>query len=311
MKILRVVALVVLALLVLGFVASRYYLGSEAVPATSDYALDLAELRRQAEALPGAKPLAVHEELVADAGMPAAAIFAGESFDPWPMVHRVFQVRFADGKTVVIDASMGPDLFAQMNEMTGDGTFYPEAFARVEDALATADLVVFTHEHSDHTDGAARHPDTARLAERVRFNAAQLANTEQLDSVSMPAALREAEPLDVTGPLLVAPGVVLVPAAGHTPGSQLVFVTLADGRELLFIGDVAWDWRGIEEEIYRPRLVTNLMLGEDREAVLAQYRRLKDLSREEPELAIVVSHDTDQRKAFLDEGLLVEGFPAP
>jgi len=308
MKILRVLALVVLAILVLGFAASRYYLGSEAVPELSSYVLSISKLREQAEALRGAKPVAVHEELVADAGMPGAFIFAGESFDPWPMVHRVFQVRFADGKTVVIDAAMGPALFEQMNEMTGDGTYFPEAFARVEDALAAADLVVFTHEHSDHTDGAAQHSDTDRLAERVRFNAAQLANTEQLDSVSMPAALRQAEPLDVQHPIPVAPGVVLVPAAGHTPGSQLVFVVLEDGRELLFIGDVAWDWRGIEEEIYRPRLVTNLVLGEDREAVLAQYRRLKDLAREEPDLAIVVSHDRDQRKAFLEEGILVEGF---
>ena len=36
----------------------------------------------------------------------------------------------------------------------------------------------------------------------------------------------------------VAPGVVLVSAPGHSPGSQLVYVRLADYREVLLVGDL-------------------------------------------------------------------------
>ena len=39
-----------------------------------------------------------------------------------------------------------------------------------------------------------------------------------------------------TDALSIAPGIVLKRAAGHTPGSQMVFVKMEDGRELLFLG---------------------------------------------------------------------------
>ena len=32
---------------------------------------------------------------------------------------------------------------------------------------------------------------------------------------------------------------------GYTPGSQMVYVKRADGREILFLGDVAWQMSNI------------------------------------------------------------------
>jgi len=46
---------------------------------------------------------------------------------------------------------------------------------------------------------------------------------------------------------------------------------------MLLIGDVAWYLDQILNEHYRPRLITDLILGEDREAVLHQMRALKDV----------------------------------
>ena len=109
----------------------------------------------------------------------------------------------------------------------------------------------------------------------------------------------------------LAPGVVLVKAPGHTPGSQLVYVALANGRRLLFVGDVAWHMDQIRELWYRPRLVTDVFLGEDRDAVMGELRKLRDVGAANPMLQIVVSHDVDQRAELLAQGVLGERFVLP
>jgi glyoxylase-like metal-dependent hydrolase (beta-lactamase superfamily II) len=134
-----------------------------------------------------------------------------------------------------------------------------------------------------------------------------LANGDALDDAGFPAALRSLDPLPDARAQAIAPGVVLVQAAGHTPGSQLVYARLASGREILFVGDVAWHLDQIEKLHYRPRLVTDLFLGEDRRAVLAQLRALHDLRRSHPEVVVLVSHDREQRQQLVAAGLLHDG----
>jgi glyoxylase-like metal-dependent hydrolase (beta-lactamase superfamily II) len=111
--------------------------------------------------------------------------------------------------------------------------------------------------------------------------------------------------------LAIAPGVVLVKAPGHTPGTQLVYVRTRDELELLFVGDVAWHRDQLARLHYRPRLVTDFFLGEDRAAVLAQFRTLHELTRAHPQLLLVVSHDRDQREELIARGLLRDGLLAP
>jgi hypothetical protein len=83
----------------------------------------------------------------------------------------------------------------------------------------------------------------------------------------------------------------------------MVFVRLADGRELLLLGDVAWHMRQIRELWYRPRLVTDLFIGEDRDEVMAQFRTLHELDARGA-LQLVASHDVDQREALVASGAL-------
>ncbi|MFQ5745473.1 MAG: hypothetical protein ACE5HV_18115, partial [Acidobacteriota bacterium] len=64
----------------------------------------------------------------------------------------------------------------------------------------------------------------------------------------------------------------------------------------------------ISELHYRPRLVTDFFLGEDRRAVLHQLRALHALHEAELQLSIVVSHDVDQRKRLIRDGAIGEGF---
>jgi glyoxylase-like metal-dependent hydrolase (beta-lactamase superfamily II) len=101
--------------------------------------------------------------------------------------------------------------------------------------------------------------------------------------------------------------VVLIKAPGHTPGSQMVYVKRADGQEILFLGDVAWQMRNIEEVRERARFATWLA-GEDREAVMGEFVELHRLHTAEPNLNMMPGHDSAVLTRFLKAGLLTKGF---
>ena len=143
--------------------------------------------------------------------MPRAAVFAGASFDPHPMVHPVFQVVFPDG-FVLIDTAMDEAALAAMR----GGTFHEEAFRKVQGALARAKAIVVTHEHRDHVGGLAAYRPGDPLAGRLLLTREQLANTEQLDQAGVPSELRTTlEPLVYGRFHALAPGLVLVKAPGQ------------------------------------------------------------------------------------------------
>jgi glyoxylase-like metal-dependent hydrolase (beta-lactamase superfamily II) len=299
-------ALGILALLaVAGGGAWLWLTAREDVPEESDFAIDLEELRGLAGSLPGVKPTEVRSALVAETFLPRAALFAGESFEPHPMVHQVFQAVYPQGAGyALIDAAFPESKLAEMGE---GGTYHAPAFAEVLAAFEGARLIVVTHEHFDHLAGVSAAPAPERLAGRLRLTREQLSNAEAAEQAALAPALRELAPLDYERSVAVAPGVVLLKAPGHTPGTQLVYVQTQDGLEYLFVGDVAWHTDQLARLHYRPRLVTDVFLGENRKAVLAQFRALHERMRESPDLLVVVSHDGDQRARLLAAGLLREG----
>jgi glyoxylase-like metal-dependent hydrolase (beta-lactamase superfamily II) len=297
----RIALRVGVVLLAIGFVGYRYLLGRTAVPEISTYALDLDELRRLASSIPGERPTRVNHEQVAEASLPRGGVFAGESlFTPHPMTHGAYQIVYPDGY-IVIDSGFDE---AGLRAMRSDAPFSAEGFASIQRALAGARKIVITHEHADHSGGFASYATPANLVGRLELTREQLANTKQLEAAHFPKELASAlTPLEYDRYHALAPGVVLVKAAGHTPGSQMVFVQLADGKEYLFLGDVAWHMDQIRQLWYRPRLVTDLFLGEDRDAVLAEFRTLHDLEATGT-VQLVASHDVDQRKALIESGAL-------
>jgi len=302
MRALRVVGIALAVLVAGAFAAGSYLLAREEVPAESSYQIDLARLRELAASLPGPLPVRLNHELVARAHLPRAAVFAGESFDPHPMIHGAYQIRYRNG-FVVVDAALSPETFERDVARSEDDVYNALGWEVLTTALERADIIVVTHEHSDHLDGIASHPSPEKLAPRVRLNPEQLADP----TIDGPLR-REIQPLDYDGMLALAPGVVLLRAPGHTPGTQMVFVKLLDGQEWLLLGDVAWHMNQIRDLHYRPRLVTDLVLGEDRSAVLDQFRALHDLMQEHPEVQLVSSHDEEQRAQLVQSGRLGERF---
>jgi len=302
-KLLRFLVIALVVLVALGLAARSYLLGREAVPEETSYVLDLDRVRALAASLPGPKPLRVNSVLVAEAALPRAAVFAGEPFEPHVNAHPSFQVVTASGFGL-IDVAMS----RAMHEEMGEGDYDAAAFSIVQDAMTRADWIVFTHEHADHIEGVASHPSPDAIRKRVRFTREQLENEKAMADVGLsPEEVAGFEPLVYEQLHALAPGVVLIRAAGHTPGSQMIFVALEDGSELLVVGDVAWHMDAIRELHYRPRLVTDFFLGEDRAAVLAQFRTLHELDARES-VQLVVNHDRDQRAELLAAGTIGERF---
>lgn len=268
------------------------------------YSIDLAEVRRLANALPGEKASAIHFEAVGQFSFPATAVVAGDGFSMSDMTVYSYQLVFPD-RRVIVDTGMDE----ATGKKGGAVSFDAEAFARVTAGLSDASQILVTHEHFDHLAGLAMHPDVKALMAKATLTKEQLAEPSRMDPLVFPAAALEGyRPLEAGALHAVAPGVVLIKSPGHTPGSQLVYVQRADGTEVLFLGDVAWHWRNVELVRERARLVTAVFLKEDRAAVLRELAELHRLADAEPKLNLVPGHDAPRIERLVSAGVLTKGF---
>ncbi len=301
---LLIAAVLVTAILALGLVAKRVLIDSARVPDVSDFDIGIADVRRLARAGNGSLPLRVNSLVVSESSVPAGAVVAGTGFSPHRRVRPAFQIVYDDG-FIVIDTANDRTL---QDENTPDSPFFPERYERLQEALLAAKAIWITHEHWDHLGGVSRSPHLKELLPRLMLTREQLDNREQLARSRFPQELAASvEPVEYTRYHVAAPGVVLIKAPGHTPGSQMVYLLLGDGTEFLFVGDIAWHMDNVERLVGRPRLISWWFLGEDREAVLDQLRALYDLAGAEP-IRLIVSHDADQLREYVATGRIGAGF---
>ena len=268
------------------------------------YALDMAAVRATAASFPGGKASEIRVESVAQFSFPATAIAAGEWWNSVPLAALSYQVVLPVDR-IVIDTGFVEGQGADLAP-----TYDDAAIARMRAAMASATQIVVTHEHLDHIGGlVAGYAADPGLARAVRLTSVQLANVDNYEP-GWGKVLDGLAPLADGGEnyLAIAPGVVLIRAPGHTPGSQMVFVQRADGRELLFVGDIAWTMRNIETGQGRPRLMSEFMLHEDRNAVYAELATLKALHESEPALLMVPGHDPAAVAALVASGALTAEF---
>jgi glyoxylase-like metal-dependent hydrolase (beta-lactamase superfamily II) len=155
----------------------------------------------------------------------------------------------------------------------------------------------------DHMGGLVLNDEAYQ---RALLSPEQQAHPENLKPLKYPSV--KPKTIDYSGMVAVAPGVVLIKAPGHTAGSQMVFVTRADGTEFLFLGDVAWQMDNVLQRRERARLVTTLM-KEDRGNVLQQLEAIHAMHEKNPEVNLVPGHDPGIVSGLIAKGVLTAPTP--
>lgn len=275
-------------------------LGAQANPYTDSL---LATVRLLAHAVPGELPSAVGYLSVVDDSTPESDAVEGAPNTRTFEITPVFQVRFRTG-WVMVDAGMSHQAAGK------DGTYHQDNYDKIESALRRARLIVATHEHYDHVDGVINSPYFGDVAPRTMLTEAQLhtllgkpgRGSGGLDS----ARARRFIVVDYERALPIAPGMVLIRAPGHTPGSQIVYVKLASGRELMLIGDIVWHRAGLDLQRQKPDS-TSRQMGEDRTMLGYEMAWLKNTVAPAG-VSLVVSHDGTALQALTREGVVSEGF---
>ena len=266
------------------------------------WSADLRDIRRVAALIPGRKPLRINILKFAESHRTKNFVVKGDAADPGTQARTVFQVVYVDG-SVMVDAGM--DL--PMHKLIGRGAdepYFTERAQEVDKALRSARSIIFTHEHGDHVTGVIRTPYLNELAPKTILTRQQvrtLETTPQFPDLKLTEEQAQRyRIIDYDKYMAFAPGWALVKAAGHTPGSQMMFITLDTGREYLLIGDAAWHMDNVRKATGKdaPWIV------EDTAAVNEQLKWLNSLSTSEKNLVIIASHDDDEHKELVAKKLL-------
>ncbi len=258
---------------------------------TADFRPDLAVIRAMSTVLPGALPLAVNGVRVAASIRPRKFVIEGGDDTPVTMPRTAFQIVYPDC-SVMIDSGLDK---ATHDSFSPDKPepYFAEQFAKLERALANARLIVLTHHHADHVAGVLCAANFSELAGKtvITMDVADcMMNTPHRPHLKLaPPALERFIVLDYPQYYPVAPGVVLIRSPGHSPNSQMVFIRLQSGREILHSVDSAW----IMDNITQSRGKAAPWVKEDVPAVMAQLRWLNTIAATENNITILVTHDDE------------------
>jgi len=224
---------------------------------------------------------------------------------PYEMSHPSFLLAWPDGRRLLVDAGMdaaSARAFGRNLELVGGAPAetYGSLVEQLPELASGPLAIVFTHLHTDHVQGIGPLCAARRGAEVEVFQTPAQAQRRNYTTRPGAALLEAAGCARVTllgdAPLAALPGfpgVGVVWAAGHTPGTQVVLAALGGGdgaaRRLAFAGDVANAVDGIRHDVPKPLLYRLLLVPEDDARLGAVRRFLAHL--EQAGFAVVPSHD--------------------
>ena len=231
------------------------------------------------------------------------------------MGHIAFVLEWEDGRSFVIDLGMEPEVAIEFGKpletlLDSDPAIAKGAVAdQMGDGVAMVRGVGFTHLHHDHTQGIVAFCRAHQSSNgealpifQTPFQFEQRNHTTDMGYVfieearSLPGSMGCATPSRLDeGPvesihsLPGFPGLVAIPAGGHTPGSTLYLARIED-RYWLFSGDITNTRKELVENLPKATIYSLLIVPEDTDRTERMRVWLRDLD-ERSDLTVVVSHD--------------------
>lgn len=245
--------------------------------------IDIAAIRKLADQLPGQRPVSIEYAPLAVRRMPGTLLVAGGGLQTHTVAKVAYRLVTPGGDTVI---DVGPTR-AQAADVNFD-QFDDRARSAVDRWMRDAKRILFTHEHPDFVGAFIASDAFDSLAPKVIVSRRQADVMERMRSgvASGGTQIVSSDQAEA-----IAPGIVFIPAPGHSVGSQFIYVKLASGREYLFVGDTATMQRNVSWIRPRSRLASSWQGGEDRDAVIGHLKGLAQLATAAPGVTIVYGGD--------------------
>ena len=168
-RLLKWLGYTILVLIIISIPAYWWLAMESHVPSSARYSIDMAAVRRLADAGVADLPEAIRVETIGHLLVPEAFAIAGGSWQKLDMPVSAYEVVYKD-HAVIVDSAFDADVAKQM----GADVFDDAAYARLGAALAAAQLIVVTHEHPDHIGGLLAQPNLKDLMGKTRLSQVRL-----------------------------------------------------------------------------------------------------------------------------------------
>jgi glyoxylase-like metal-dependent hydrolase (beta-lactamase superfamily II) len=231
--------------------------------------------------------------------------------DRGTMGHVAIVFDWEDGSRFIIDQGMDRTTAAEfgrpMEMLLGSEPLVPHGTVaeQMGRSVASVEALAFTHLHHDHTQGVVafcrEHAGWLPIFQTPlqfseRNHTTDMGYTFIEEARALPGSMDCAAPTPLDAgslqsiyPLPGFPGIVAVPAGGHTPGSTLYLARVED-HYWLFSGDITNTRRELLENLPKASLYSWLIVPENTDRTRRLREWLRDLD-ERPDLTVIVSHD--------------------